>query len=145
MLVALYIILSLVLLYISYKDVKEAQYNSFYFYFLIFIVSLIAIFNHVSYIKILAIYIALIFSHIFKNKYISQIGDGDVDLYILLFMIFPFEEYLFLIIISTLLAILFKLINNFIKKSKDKSVRLVPYISFAFFALKLFDLFKEHI
>lgn len=142
MLLALYIVLSLLLLYISYKDIKEAQYNSFYFYLLIIIVSAIAIFKGISYIKIGLIYLALFLSHILKTKYIDYIGDGDVDLYILLFMIFDFEKFLILIIISTLSAILLKLIKNYWHKKNDKGVRLVPYISFAFFILMLFDLFK---
>ena len=142
MLIALYILLSLLLLYISYKDIKEAEYNSFYFYFLIIIISAIAILKDVSYIKICLIYLALFLSHILKAKYIDYIGDGDVDLYILLFMIFDFEKFLILIIISTLSAILVNLAKNYWRKKKDSGVRLVSYISFAFFILMLFDLFK---
>lgn len=142
MLIALYILLSLLLLYISYKDIKEAEYNSFYFYFLIIIVSDIAILKGVSYIKIGLIYLALFLSHILKAKYLDYIGDGDVDLYILLYMIFDFEKFLILIIISTLSAILVNLAKNYLHKKKDSGVRLVPYISFAFFILMLFDLFK---
>ena len=142
MLLALYILLSLLLLYISYKDIKEAEYNSFYFYFLIIIISAIAILKDVSYIKICLIYLALFLSHILKTKYIDYIGDGDVDLYILLFMIFDFEKFLILIIISTLSAILVNLAKNYLHKKKDSGVRLVPCISFAFFILMLFDLFK---
>lgn len=142
MLIALYILLSLLLLYISYKDIKEAEYNSFYFYFLIIIVSAIAILKDVSYIKICLIYLALFLSHILKTKYLDYIGDGDVDLYILLFMIFDFEKFLILIIISTLSAILVNLAKNYCRKKKDSGVRLVPYINFAFFILMLFDLFK---
>ena len=142
MLIALYILLSLLLLYISYKDIKEAEYNSFYFYFLIIIISAIAILKDVSYIKICLIYLALFLSHILKTKYLDYIGDGDVDLYILLFMIFDFEKFLILIIISTLSAILVNLAKNYWRKKKDSGVRLVPCISFAFFILMLFDLFK---
>lgn len=142
MLIALYILLSLLLLYISYKDIKDAEYNSFYFYFLIIIISAIAILKEVSYIKICLIYLALFLSHILKTKYIDYIGDGDVDLYILLYMIFDFEKILILIIISTLSAILVNLAKNYWHKKKDSGVRLVPYISFAFFILMLFDLFK---
>lgn len=142
MFIALYILLSLLLLYISYKDIKEAEYNSFYFYFLIIIISAIAILKGVSYIKICLIYLALFLSHILKAKYIDYIGDGDVDLYILLFMIFDFEKFLILIIISTLSAILVNLAKNYWRKKKDSGVRLVSYISFAFFILMLFDLFK---
>lgn len=142
MLIALYILLSLLLLHISYKDIKEAEYNSFYFYFLIIIISAIAILKGVSYIKICLIYLALFLSHILKTKYIDYIGDGDVDLYILLFMIFDFEKFLILIIISTLSAILVNLAKNYWRKKKDSGVRLVPCISFAFFILMLFDLFK---
>ena len=145
MLLALYIGLSLLLLYISYKDIKEAQYNSFYFYSLIIIVSAIAILKDVSYIKMGLIYLALFLSHILKTKYIDYIGDGDVDLYILLFMIFDFEKFLILIIISTLSAILVNLVKNYWHKKNDRGVRLVPYISFAFFILMLFDLFKEKV
>ncbi len=94
------------------------------------------------YIKILAIYSFNLFAYFKINTFLRLVM--EMWIYIFTFMIFPFEEYLFLIIISTLLAILFKLINNFIKKSKDKSVRLVPYVSFAF-CFKAFDLFKEHI
>lgn len=142
MLIALYILLSLLLLHISYKDIKEAEYNSFYFYFLIIIISAIAILKDVSYIKICLIYLALFLSHILKTKYLDYIGDGDVDLYILLFMIFDFEKFLILIIISTLSAILVNLAKNYWRKKKDSGVRLVPCISFAFFILMLFDLFK---
>lgn len=142
MLIALYILLSLLLLYISYKDIKEAEYNSFYFYFLIIIISAIAILKGVSYIKICLIYLALFLSHILKTKYLDYIGDGDVDLYILLFMIFDFEKFLILIIISTLSAILVNLAKKYWHKKKDSGVRLVPYISFAFFILMLFDLLK---
>ena len=142
MLIALYILLSLLLLYISYKDIKDAEYNSFYFYFLIIIISAIAILKDVSYIKICLIYLALFLSHILKTKYLDYIGDGDVDLYILLFMIFDFEKFLILIIISTLSAILVNLAKNYWRKKKDSGVRLVPCISFAFFILMLFDLFK---
>lgn len=97
MLLALYTVLTLILLYISYKDIKEAQYNNFYFYLLIIIVSAIAILIDVPYIKMGLICLALFLSHIFKDKYIEYIGDGDVDLYILLFMIFSFQKYLILI------------------------------------------------
>ena len=142
MFIALYILLSLLLLYISYKDIKEAEYNSFYFYFLIIIVSAIAILKGVSYIKICLIYLALFLSHILKSKYLDYIGDGDVDLYILLFMIFDFEKFLILIIISTLSAILVNLSKNYWRKKNDSGVMLVQYISFAFFILMLFDLFK---
>ncbi len=142
MLIALYILLSLLLLYISYKDIKEAEYNSFYFYLLIILVSAIAILKDVSYIKIGLIYLALFLSHVLKTKYLEYIGDGDVDLYILLFMIFDFEEFLILIIISTLSAILVNLAKNYWHQKKDSGVRLVPYISFAFFILMLFDLYK---
>ncbi len=145
MLLALYIVLTLILLYISYKDIKEAQYNNFYFYFLIIIVSAIAILFDVPYIKIGLIYLALFLSHIFKDKYIEYIGDGDVDLYILLFMIFSFQKYLILIIISTISAIIVNLIKNHVNKKNDRAVRLVPYISFAFLIIMLFDLFKEKI
>ena len=145
MLIALYILLSLLLLYISYKDIKDAEYNSFYFYFLIIIISAIAILKEVSYIKICLIYLALFLSHILKTKYIDYIGDGDVDLYILLFMIFDFEKFLILIIISTLSAILVNLAKNYWRKKKDSGVRLVPYISCALFILMLFDLFKEKV
>lgn len=145
MLLALYTVLTLMLLYISYKDIKEAQYNNFYFYLLIIIVSAIAILSNVSYIKIGLIYLALFLSHIFKDKYIDYIGDGDVDLYILLFMIFSFKKYLFLIIISTISAIIVNLIKNHVNKKNDRAVRLVPYISFAFLIIMLFDLFKEKI
>lgn len=145
MLIALYIVLSLLLLYISYKDIKEAEYNSFYFCLLIIIVSAIAILKDVSYVKIGLIYLALFLSHILKNKYLDYIGDGDVDLYILMFMIFDFEKFLILIIISTLSAILVNLAKNYLHKKKDSGVRLVPYISFAFFILMLFDLFKGNV
>lgn len=145
MLAALYIVLSLALIYISYRDIKEAQYNNFYFYFLIIIVSAIAILMDVPYIKMGLIYLALFVSHIFKEKYIDYIGDGDVDLYILLFMILSLEKYLVLIIISTLSAILVNFVKNYIKKRNDRAVRLVPYISFAFLIIMLFDLLKEKI
>lgn len=145
MLLALYTVLTLILLYISYKDIKEAQYNNFYFYLLIIIVSAIAISTNLSYIKIGLIYLALFLSHIFKDKYIEYIGDGDVDLYILLFMIFSFQKYLILIIISTISAIIVNLIKNHINKKNDRAVRLVPYICFAFLIIMLFDLFKEKI
>lgn len=88
------------------------------------------------------IYLALFLSHILKTKYMDYIGDGDVDLYILLFMIFDFEKFLILIIISTLSAILVNLAKNYWRKKKNSGVKLVPYISFAFFILMLFDLFK---
>ena len=145
MLLALYTVLTLMLLYISYKDIKEAQYNNFYFYLLIIIVSAIAILIDVPYIKMGLIYLALFLSHIFKDKYIEYIGDGDVDLYILLFMIFSFQKYLILIIISTISAIIVNLIKNHINKKNDRAVRLVPYICFAFLIIMLFDLFKEKI
>lgn len=145
MLPALYTVLTLILLYISYKDIKEAQYNNFYFYLLVIIVSAIAISTNLSYIKIGLIYLALFLSHIFKDKYIVYIGDGDVDLYILLFMIFSFQKYLILIIISTISAIIVNLIKNHVNKKNDRAVRLVPYISFAFLIIMLFDLFKEKI
>ena len=145
MLLALYIVLTLILLYISYKDIKEAQYNNFYFYLLIIIVSAIAILIDVPYIKMGLRCCSLFISHIFKDKYIEYSGDGDVDLYILLFMIFSFQKYLILIIISTISAIIVNLIKNHVNKKNDRAVRLVPYISFAFLIIMLFDLFKEKI
>ena len=138
MLLALYTVLTLILLYISYKDIKEAQYNNFYFYLLIIIVSAIDILIDAPYIKMGLIYLALFLSHIFKDKYIEYIGDGDVDLYILLFMIFSFQK-------STISAIIVNLIKNHVNKKNDRAVRLVPYISFAFLIIILFDLFKEKI
>lgn len=141
MLEALYIILSLTLLYISYSDIKEAQYNNYFFYIILICVSAISLMSEVSLIKILATYLILILSFFLKNKYVDYIGDGDLDLYIVFFMLFSFEKFLYLIIISTLSAIVMDLLKNNFKFNKRNTVRLVPYLSFAFFIIKAFDLF----
>lgn len=139
MLKALYIALSVLLLYISYKDIREAQYSSYYFYFIIAIVTYIAILRNIAYTKLIIVYFFLIISFIFRERYIKYIGDGDVDIYIALLTLYSFEEFIYLILISTITAILVNIIRNKLNKSDEKTVRLVPYITFAYFILEIFS------
>lgn len=138
MLLVLYTLLAVLLLYISYKDIKEAQYKNYYFYVILIIISTISIIKNTSFLKIFMIYALLIISYFIRNKYIDKIGDGDIDLYISLSLLYSFETFLCLIIISTLSAIVVNLINNHNKSIKDNTVRLVPYITFAFFIIEIY-------
>lgn len=138
MIEVLYIILYLLLLYISYKDIKDGYYKTFIFYIILFIITIISYKNEVFYIKILSIYLLLILSYLLKSRYIDKIGDGDIDLYLSLYMMYSFEKFLYLVIISTLSAIFISLIKNDFKSVKESSVRLIPYITFAFFTIEIY-------
>lgn len=137
------LILLILLLYISYKDIKEAEYSKYCFYSILIILSVIAKLKDVSYIRIVCTYIVLLISYVFRDKYVDYIGDGDIDLYIAMSMIYTFEQFLYLVIISTLSAIFVNIFKNRLRCVRDNSVRLVPYITFAFIITELLILLRS--